>query len=189
MKESVQAALSYVRSNGNKFGIFADTFKKSDIHVHFPEGATPKDGPSAGVTLITALVSALSGIPVRKNVAMTGEITLRGKVLQIGGLKEKLLAAKRGGALEALIPINNQNDLTEIPKEIKRGLTISPLKTVDEFLEIALERMPDPVVEPESGGDDKTPGLRDKLIQPSTPVDNVTPPVYTEPAQRKSYTC
>ena len=189
MKESVQAALSYVRSNGNRFGIYSDTFKKNDIHVHFPEGATPKDGPSAGVTLITALVSSLSGIPVRKSVVMTGEITLRGKVLQIGGLKEKLLAAKRGGAVEALIPINNQNDLTEIPKEIKRGLTISPLKTVDEFLEIALERMPDPVVEPESGGDDKTPGLGDKLIQPSTPVDNVTPPVYTEPAQRKSYTC
>lgn len=189
MKESVHAALSYVRSNGNKFGIYADTFKKNDIHVHFPEGATPKDGPSAGVTLITALVSALSGIPVRKSVVMTGEITLRGKVLQIGGLKEKLLAAKRGGALEALIPLYNQNDLTEIPKEIKRGLTITPLKTVDEYLEIALERMPDPVVEPESGGDDKTPGLGDKLIQPSNPVGNVTPPVYTEPAQRKSYTC
>ena len=178
MKESVQAALSYVRSNANRLGIYSNVFKKNDIHIHFPEGATPKDGPSAGVTLTTALVSAFTGIPVRKNVAMTGEITLRGKVLQIGGLKEKLLAAKRGGAVEALIPESNQNDITEIPKEVKRGLKITPLKMIDNYLALGLERMPEQVVEPD-GGDDKPPGMNEEIIQPQSEVNNVTPSVYT----------
>jgi len=177
MKESVQAALSFVRSNANQLGIYSDAFKANDIHVHFPEGATSKDGPSAGVTLTTAIVSAFTGIPVRKEVSMTGEVTLRGKVLQIGGLKEKLLAARRGGVKEALIPWNNQNDMTEVPREIKKDIKVIPLKKVTEFLELALERMPEPVVEPDDGGEDK--GIDEKLIQPSTNVDDLTPPVYT----------
>ena len=178
MKESVHASLSYVRSHANRLGIYSETFSKHDIHIHFPEGATPKDGPSAGVTLCTAIISAFTGIPVRKEVAMTGEVTLRGKVLQIGGLKEKLLAAKRGGALEALIPWNNQNDLPEVPREIKKGLKISPLKNVLQYLEIALEHMPEPVEEPE-GGDHESRGIDEKLIQPTPGVENVTPSVYT----------
>lgn len=177
MKESVLAALSFVRSNANRFGIYSDAFKANDIHVHFPEGATPKDGPSAGVTLTTAIVSAFTGIPVRKEVSMTGEVTLRGKVLQIGGLKEKLLAARRGGVKEALIPWNNQNDMSEIPKEIKKDIKVIPLKNVSEYLELALERMPEPVVEPDDGGDDK--GIDGKLIQPSPNVDDFIPPAYT----------
>jgi ATP-dependent Lon protease len=187
MKESVQASLSVVRSNASRLGIYAEAFKKHDIHIHFPEGSTPKDGPSAGVTLTTAIVSAFTGIPVRKEVAMTGEVTLRGKVLQIGGLKEKLLAAKRGGALGALIPFGNQNDLTEIPREIKRALKITPLKNVFQYLEVALERMPDPVVEPD-GGHEKPGSLDDKLIQPPA-VENVTPSVYTEPPGKKPLYC
>ncbi len=178
MKESVHASLSYVRSHANRLGIYSEAFRKHDIHIHFPEGATPKDGPSAGVTLCTAIISAFTGIPVRKEVAMTGEVTLRGKVLQIGGLKEKLLAAKRGGALEALIPSNNQNDLPEVPREIKKGLKISPLKNVLQYLEIALERFPEPVEEPE-GGDHESRGIDEKLIQPTPGVENVTPSVYT----------
>jgi ATP-dependent Lon protease len=185
MKESVQAALSFVRSNANRLGIFSDSFKKHDIHVHFPEGAVPKDGPSAGVTLVTAIVSAFTGIPVRKEVAMTGEVTLRGKVLQIGGLKEKLLAAKRGGALEALIPINNQNDLTEVPKEIRKGLKITPLKSAFQYLEVALATMPEPVEEPDGG--DKPGGL-DEIIQPATEVGRVPPTVYTlDPSKDPRY--
>jgi ATP-dependent Lon protease len=175
MKESVQAALSFVRSNANRLGIYSDAFKRHDVHVHFPEGAVPKDGPSAGVTLVTAIVSAFTGIAVRKEVAMTGEVTLRGKVLQIGGLKEKLLAAKRGGALEALIPWNNQNDLTEVPKEIRKGLKITALKSAFQYLEIALVRMPEPVEEPDGG--DKPRGM-DEIIQPATEV-TVPPSVYT----------
>ena len=177
MKESVLAALSFVRSNANKFGIYSEAFKTKDIHIHFPEGATPKDGPSAGVTLTTAIVSAFTGIPVRKEVSMTGEVTLRGKVLQIGGLKEKLLAARRGGVKEALIPWNNQNDMSEVPKEIKKDIKVIPLKKVTEYLELALERMPEPVVDPDDGGEDK--GIEEKMIQPSTNVDDLAPPVYT----------
>jgi len=186
MKESVQAALSFVRSNANQLGIYSDAFKKHDIHVHFPEGAVPKDGPSAGVTLVTAIVSAFTGIAVRKEVAMTGEVTLRGKVLQIGGLKEKLLAAKRGGALEALIPINNQNDLTEVPKEIRKGLSITPLRTAFQYLEVALEHMPEAVVEPHGG--DKTGGMSE-IIQPTTEVGTVTPSVYTAPRRKEPLYC
>jgi len=142
MKESVQAARSYVRSRAVAFGIKPTIFDRRDIHVHVPEGATPKDGPSAGVAMCTSIVSALTGIPVRKDVAMTGEITLRGRVLPIGGLKEKLLAALRGGLTTVLIPKDNEKDLADIPDNVKRGLKIIPAATVDEILENALVRRP-----------------------------------------------
>lgn len=138
MKESIQAARSYVRSRALPFGIKPRIFEKNDIHLHVPEGATPKDGPSAGVGMCTAIVSALTGIPVRKDIAMTGEITLRGRVLPIGGLKEKLLAALRGGITTVLIPKENEKDLEEIPDNVKRGLEIIPVTTADEVLEKAL---------------------------------------------------
>lgn len=138
MQESIQAAASYVRSRSIQFGIKPTLFEKKDIHIHVPEGATPKDGPSAGVAMITSIVSVLTGIPVRKNVAMTGEISLRGRVLPIGGLKEKLLAALRSGITKVLIPDDNMKDLAEIPDNVKRGLEIVPVKTVDEVLLHAL---------------------------------------------------
>ena len=140
MKESVQAARAYIRSRSAEFGIAPMVFEKRDIHVHVPEGATPKDGPSAGVAMSTSLVSALTGIPVQKDTAMTGEITLRGRVLPIGGLKEKLLAALRGGIKTVLIPKDNEKDLAEIPDNVKRGLDIIPVSTVDEVLDRALIR-------------------------------------------------
>tara|TARA_B100001245_G_scaffold236130_1_gene225846 strand:- start:59 stop:2524 length:2466 start_codon:yes stop_codon:yes gene_type:complete len=149
MKESAQAALSYVRTNANQLGIFSSVFEKTDIHIHVPAGAVPKDGPSAGVTIATSLVSAFTSIPVRKEVAMTGESTLRGKVLAIGGLKEKLLAAKRGIISTVMIPHKNKKDLTEIPEEIQNGLEIIPVRTVEEVLGVALERLPTPVIDPE----------------------------------------
>ncbi len=142
MKESVQAAESYVKANALKFGIKPTLFERRDIHVHVPEGATPKDGPSAGVAMITTIVSVLTGIPVRKDIAMTGEITLRGKVLPIGGLKEKLLAALRGGIKRVLIPQENEKDLAEIPDNVKKGLTIIPVSTVDEVIANALASAP-----------------------------------------------
>ncbi len=138
MQESVQAAASFVRSRATSFGIKPTVFEKKDIHIHVPEGATPKDGPSAGVAMITSIVSVLTGTPVRKDVAMTGEITLRGRVLPIGGLKEKLLAAHRGGLKLVLIPQDNEKDLAEIPENVKRGLDIRPVRTVDDVLEHAL---------------------------------------------------
>ncbi len=147
MKESVEAARSVVRARAARLGIKDDAFEKFDIHVHVPEGATPKDGPSAGIAMTTALVSALTGIPVRADVAMTGEITLRGEVLAIGGLKEKLLAAHRGGIKTVLIPEENVKDLTEIPDNIKNRLEIHPVKWIDEVLEYALERKPEPLPE------------------------------------------
>jgi ATP-dependent Lon protease len=134
MKESVQAAESYVKSRSTVFGILPSIFDKKDIHVHVPEGATPKDGPSAGVAMVTSIVSVLTGIPVRRDIAMTGEITLRGRVLPIGGLKEKLLAALRGGLKTVLIPAENEKDLAEIPDNVKRGLKIIPVNTADEVL-------------------------------------------------------
>jgi ATP-dependent Lon protease len=145
MQESVQAARSYVRSRSVSLGIKPTVFEKKDIHVHVPEGATPKDGPSAGVAMCTAIVSALTGIPVRKEVAMTGEVTLRGRVLPIGGLKEKLLAALRGGLKTVLIPKENEKDLAEIPDNVKKGLEIVPVSSVDEVLGRALTRMPVPI--------------------------------------------
>jgi ATP-dependent Lon protease len=144
MQESVQAAHTVVRSRSDKLGIPGEDFEKKDIHVHLPEGATPKDGPSAGIAITTAIVSALTGIPVRADLAMTGEITLRGEVLVIGGLKEKLLAAHRGGIKTVLIPEENVKDLAEIPDNIKNKLEIVPVKWVDQVLEFALERQPEP---------------------------------------------
>src|SRR5436305_488785 len=138
MKESVQAAESYVKSRSQVFGIKPTLFDRKDIHVHVPEGATPKDGPSAGVAMVTSIVSVLTGIPVRKDIAMTGEITLRGRVLPIGGLKEKLLAALRGGLSTVLIPKENEKDLADIPENVKSGLTLVPVSTVDELLKHAL---------------------------------------------------
>ena len=147
MKESVEAARSVVRSRSRKLGIKDESFEKSDIHVHFPEGATPKDGPSAGAAITTSLVSSLTGIPVRADVAMTGEITLRGEILAIGGLKEKLLAAVRGGIKTVMIPEENVKDLQEIADNIKNKLEIVPVKWIDKVLEVALERQPSPLTE------------------------------------------
>lgn len=138
MKESIRAAMSVVRAGGERFGISYDKFKDTDVHVHMPEGATPKDGPSAGIALTTALVSAFTGIAIRADIAMTGEVTLRGKVLKIGGLKEKLLAAHRGGIEHVLIPKANEPDLTDIPDNVKEGLTIQAVETIDEVLKVAL---------------------------------------------------
>ena len=145
MQESVSAARSYIRSRMVTFGISPKFFDKRDIHVHVPEGATPKDGPSAGVAMCTSIVSALTGIPVRRDVAMTGEVTLRGRVLPIGGLKEKLLAAHRGGITTILIPKDNEKDLVEIPDNVLKGLTVIPVSTVDEVLSEALTRVPVPI--------------------------------------------
>ena len=145
MKESIDAARSYVRSRATTFGITPPTFDKRDIHVHVPEGATPKDGPSAGVAMTTAIVSVLTSIPIRRDVAMTGEVTLRGRVLPIGGLKEKLLAALRAGIKTVIIPSENEKDLAEIPDNVLKGLTIIPVATVDEVLAKALVRMPTPI--------------------------------------------
>jgi len=150
MKESIDAARSYVRSKATSFGIKPPTFDKIDIHVHVPEGATPKDGPSAGAAMATAIISVITGIPVRRDVAMTGEVTLRGRVLPIGGLKEKLLAALRAGIKTVLIPDENEKDLAEIPDNVKSGMTIIPVKTVSEVLKVALVRQPEAIdwVEP-----------------------------------------
>ena len=161
MKESIQAANAYVRSRSVDFGIPASMFDKKDIHVHVPEGATPKDGPSAGVAMVTAIISVLTGIPVRKDVAMTGEITLRGRVLPIGGLKEKLLAALRAGIKTVLIPEENVKDLADIGAEVKNALEIVPVSRADDVLKAALVRMPDAIaweVEP----DGKVPPAEDK---------------------------
>jgi ATP-dependent Lon protease len=144
MTESIQAAMTVVRSRSGILGIDPEFHQKLDVHVHVPEGATPKDGPSAGVGMCTALVSALTDIPVKSAVAMTGEITLRGEVLPIGGLKEKLLAAHRGGIETVLIPQENEKDLAEIPKNIKDKLNIVAVKWIDEVLEVALQHMPVP---------------------------------------------
>jgi len=145
MKESVEAARTVVRSRASRLGITDEFFEKKDIHIHVPDGATPKDGPSAGAAMTTAMVSAMTGIPVRSDVAMTGEITLRGEVTAIGGLKEKLLAALRGGIKTVMIPEENVKDLQEIPVNVKNGLEIIPVKWIDKVLEVALERMPQPL--------------------------------------------
>lgn len=157
MKESIRAAMSVVRARGDSLGIDYETFKTTDVHVHMPEGATPKDGPSAGGALTTALVSALTGIAIRPDIAMTGEITLRGKILRIGGLKEKLLAAHRGGIKHVLIPATNERDLADIPDNVKEGLTIQPVATIDEILKVALVSMPVPL-KPAKVTVDKTSG-------------------------------
>ena len=145
MQESVKAAKSFVRSRCLEYGIIPPVFEKKDIHIHVPEGATPKDGPSAGIAMVTSIVSSLTGIPVKREVAMTGEVTLRGRVLPIGGLKEKLLAALRGGIKTVLIPDENEKDLAEIPKNVIEGLKIIPVKTVDEVLKVALTKFLTPI--------------------------------------------
>jgi ATP-dependent Lon protease len=145
MQESIQAAMTVVRSRSSMLGLETDFYQKADVHIHVPEGATPKDGPSAGIGMCTALISALTKIPVRSDVAMTGEITLRGEVLPIGGLKEKLLAAHRGGITVVLIPDDNVKDLAEIPDNIKEKLDIRSVKWIDEVLQVALTHMPVPL--------------------------------------------
>jgi ATP-dependent Lon protease len=166
MQESIQAALTVVRSRAESLGINAEFFEKNDIHVHVPEGATPKDGPSAGIGMATALASVLTGIPVKAEVAMTGEITLRGKVLAIGGLKEKLLAAHRGGIKTVIIPKENEKDLRDIPENIKQDLTVVAVDWIDEVLDLALESSPDgvsaPIVPTEDTSVSKDEGSRPK---------------------------
>jgi len=164
MKESINAAMTVVRRRAAQLGIKPDFYEKNDIHVHVPEGATPKDGPSAGIGMTTALVSVLTGIPVRADVAMTGEITLRGEVLAIGGLKEKLLAAQRAGLRLALIPEENIKDLAELPDTVKNNLEIVPVKWIDKVLELALERMPQPLPD------------ADEALAPATPPVTATKP-------------
>jgi ATP-dependent Lon protease len=172
MQESVQAAKSYVRSRSVDIGVLPPRFDKIDIHIHVPEGATPKDGPSAGVAMVTSIVSVLTKIPIRANLAMTGEITLRGRVLPIGGLKEKLLAALRGGIKTVLIPRDNEKDLAEIPDNVKRGLKIIPVSSADEVLRQALTRQPEPVewVEVEAEAVAATPV--DEASSPGGPLPN-----------------
>jgi ATP-dependent Lon protease len=146
MQESGQAALTYVKSRAATLGIDLEVFERMDIHVHMPEGAIPKDGPSAGITLATALVSALTGRPVYREVGMTGEITLRGRVLPIGGLREKVLAAHRAGLKVVLAPEKNMKDLVDVPKKVREELKIIPLQHMDQVLELAIA--PEPVLEP-----------------------------------------
>jgi ATP-dependent Lon protease len=153
MQESIEAAMTVVRSRSEVLGIENEFYKEHDFHIHVPEGATPKDGPSAGVAMCTALVSALCSIPVKSSVAMTGEITLRGEVLPIGGLKEKLLAALRGGIETVLIPYENAPELAEIPKNIKQNLDVRPVRWIDEVLEVALEHSPKPIAKNQSESD------------------------------------
>src|SRR6266542_1739818 len=167
MNESIQAALSVVRHRSKQLGIAPDFYQKTDLHIHMPEGATPKDGPSAGIAISTAMVSVLTGIPVRADVAMTGEITLRGEVLPIGGLKEKRLAAGRGGIRQVLIPEENVKDLTEIPDEIKNRLDIHPVRWIEQVLEKALERQPEPALEAPVG---------DAVAVPAAPVEEPAAP-------------
>lgn len=167
MQESIQAALTVVRSRAPGLGVAAEYFEKHDLHIHVPEGATPKDGPSAGIGMVTALVSVVTGIPVRAAVAMTGEVTLRGKVLAIGGLKEKLLAAHRGGIKEVLIPSENEKDLKEIPENILQDLHITPVSWVDEVLEVALERQPQPL-SADYLSKDNNKAKKDRVNRPNT---------------------
>jgi ATP-dependent Lon protease len=169
MKESIEAARTVVRSRAKRLGIKSTVFDKSDIHIHVPEGATPKDGPSAGIAMATALVSVFTGIPVRADVAMTGEITLRGEVLPIGGLKEKLLAAHRGGIKTVLIPEQNVKDLTDIPDNVKNKLEIVPVRWIDKVLEVALERQPEALADDEAAVDPAVTKAADKVADMADP--------------------
>jgi ATP-dependent Lon protease len=168
MQESIQAALTVVRSRAQQLGIRKNFHREHDIHIHVPEGATPKDGPSAGISMCTTLVSVLTGIPVKSTVAMTGEITLRGQVLKIGGLKEKLLAAHRGGITTVIIPYDNARDLKEIPDNIKNDLEICPVKWIDEVLEIALENPPKALSEEDYNQGSKVENGMENNLRPST---------------------
>jgi ATP-dependent Lon protease len=174
MKESVQAAFSFVKSRAPAYGIKPSIFGRKDIHIHLPEGAVPKDGPSAGIGIVLSMISTLTGIPVRRDFAMTGEVTLRGRVLPIGGLKEKLLAALRGGITTVLIPHENEKDLVEIPANIREGLKIIPVRHVDEVLELALSRATTPIDWTES----------DELALQPTPALGVTQTDLGEPSIR-----
>ena len=169
MKESITAAFSFVKARSAAYGIMPDTFTKKDVHVHVPEGATPKDGPSAGIAMVTSIVSTLTGIPVKRDVAMTGEVTLRGRVLPIGGLKEKLLAALRGGISTVLIPAENEKDLEDVPANVREGLTIIPVSHVDEVLKVAFTRPIEPIEWTDAD---------EKAAAPATPT---TPPVPAAP--------
>ena len=164
MQESIQAAMSVLRTRGQHYGIDNDFYQKHDVHIHVPEGATPKDGPSAVIGMCTAILSAIAGVPVRSGVAMTGEITLRGEVLPIGGLKEKLLAALRGGIRMVLIPQENEKDLAEIPKNIKSQLDIRPVRWIDEVFTLALESFP--------STDEATEGFEDTVAEPASATDD-----------------
>jgi ATP-dependent Lon protease len=156
MQESAQAAMSYIRSRSQAFGLPKDFYRHLDIHMHVPEGAIPKDGPSAGITICTSIVSALTHIPVRCDIAMTGEITLRGKVLPIGGVKEKLLAAHRLGLHTVILPKDNEKDLADIPMEIRSQMSIHFVESMDEVLQLALEHpLPSPVIPPVGGVESK----------------------------------
>ena len=157
MQESVKASLTVVRSRAQQLGITAESFQQNDFHLHVPEGAIPKDGPSAGVAMVTALTSALSGTPVHANVAMTGEITLRGEVLAIGGLKEKLLAALRGGIAKVLIPQDNEKDLADVPDDVRKRLDIQPVRWIEQVFEHALTSLPQPLPRPTASGESATP--------------------------------
>ncbi len=170
MKESITAAFSFVKARSAAYGIRPDTFTKKDIHVHVPEGATPKDGPSAGIAMVTSIVSTLTGIPVKRDVAMTGEVTLRGRVLPIGGLKEKLLAALRGGITTVLIPAENEKDLEEVPANVREGLKIIPVSHVDEVLKVAFTRPIEPIEWNEAD---------EKAAAPVPPVAPATPAAPT----------
>jgi len=163
MKESVEAARSVVRSRSRRLGIKDEMFEKRDVHIHVPDGATPKDGPSAGIAMTTAFVSALTGIPVKASVAMTGEITLRGEVTAIGGLKEKLLAAHRGGIKTVMIPEENVKDLQDIPENVKNQLEIVPVRWIDRVLEVALVTAPQPLPEEDAAKTVET-------VSPAAPV-------------------
>ena len=166
MQESIKAAKSYVRSKSLEYGIIPPLFEKKDFHIHVPEGATPKDGPSAGIAMVTSIVSSITDVPIRKDLAMTGEVTLTGQVLPIGGLKEKLLAAHRAGIKEVLLPKDNEKDLKDLPKKVKEDIKITLVSNVDEVLKIALIKELKPIkwVEVDtltkSDKDQKTPASR-----------------------------
>jgi ATP-dependent Lon protease len=145
MQESAKASLSYVRSNAKALGIADDFFKNKEIHIHVPEGAIPKDGPSAGITITLALISAITGLPIRGDVAMTGEITLRGNILPIGGLNEKLLAAKRNGIMTVILPKDNERDIEDINKLVKKDLKLIPVKHISEAIKVAFRKLPKPL--------------------------------------------